>query len=309
MDKPEFQHPPEQPHGQNSALPESDQSFAESDRGEPRLERIPNPNAGSGDINAPDFRVAPPDFRIPLRARDLLYLVMFYLATGALLTLAVGAATMRLLHISLSMLQESKATLAIVTIVSQALLSGATVMFLFAMVRSRSTSAFWPTLGWRPFDTVAPKAATVMQYVFGGFGLALFVGWVSRYFDQGTALPMEELFRNKASVLLLMGLGILVAPVVEETVFRGCVYPVIARRFGIPTGVIGTGILFGMAHAQQLWGGWPQIGLLICVGTVLTYVRARAGTVVASYLVHLSYNTILFAGFYFATGGLRSFPS
>jgi hypothetical protein len=49
--------------------------------------------------------------------------------------------------------------------------------------------------------------------------------------------------------------------------------------------------------------------LLVGVGILLTYIRAEAGTVAASYFVHLGYNTTLFVGFYFATSGLRYIPS
>jgi membrane protease YdiL (CAAX protease family) len=253
-----------------------------------------------------------PDFATPLRGVDLLYLLGFYFLAGAVLTLVVAVGTMLFFHLAPSELQRTTGERATVMIVSQALLSIATLVFLYALVRSRSGSPFWNALGWRPFRlesrSAASQLATIMQYVLGGFGLALAVGWLSRFFNQQTALPMEDLFRSRQSVLLLMALGILVAPVVEETVFRGCIYPVIARKLGVPVGVILTGLLFGIAHAQQLWGGWGEIALLICVGTVLTYVRARAGTVAASYLVHVSYNTILFTGFFFATHGLRYFP-
>jgi membrane protease YdiL (CAAX protease family) len=90
---------------------------------------------------------------------------------------------------------------------------------------------------------------------------------------------------------------VLVAPLVEETVFRGFLYPVIARRLGIAAGVAITGTLFGLMHAAQLWGGWGQIALLILVGVVLTWVRARTGTVAASYFVHLGYNGLQLAGY------------
>ena len=59
---------------------------------------------------------------------------------------------------------------------------------------------------------------------------------------------------------------------------------------------------------MQLSGGYGQIGLLMVVGIVLTYVRARTGTVVASFLLHLGYNTLLFVAFYFATSGFRNLP-
>ena len=182
-------------------------------------------------------------------------------------------------------------------------------MFLFVLLRGRSGAPFWPAMGWRRFRSAVSPVTTAAQYAFGGFGLALLVGFISRYMGQDSGLPMEEMFRSRASVLMMMALGILVAPLVEETIFRGCIYPVIGRRFGLPTGVLATGILFGLAHAQQLWGGWGQIALLVGVGILLTYIRAETGTVAASYFVHLGYNTTLFAGFYFATSGLRYIPS
>ncbi len=76
----------------------------------------------------------------------------------------------------------------------------------------------------------------------------------------------------------------------EETIFRGYIYPVVARTYGMAVGVFGTGILFGLMHAAQLWGGWLQIGEIVIVGIVLTYARAVTRTVLASFLLHVSYN-------------------
>jgi hypothetical protein len=52
-----------------------------------------------------------------------------------------------------------------------------------------------------------------------------------------------------------------------------------------------------MAHAAQLRGGSGQIALLILVGIVLTWVRARTGTVTASFFVHLGYNGLQVLGY------------
>ncbi len=138
--------------------------------------------------------------------------------------------------------------------------------------------------------------------------LALIVTFAGKFFNEKGELPIEELFHSRPTVILLMSFGILVAPLVEETMFRGFLYPIVARRLGVGAGVIVTGVLFGAMHAQQLWGGWGQISLLIGVGIVLTWVRARTGTVMASYFVHLGYNSLLFLGFFAATGGLRHIP-
>lgn len=249
------------------------------------------------------------DSRTPFQWMDLIYLMLFYFVSGGVLTLIVAAGAFIFFGISPSQLKTSTAAWASVMIISQALLSGATLVFLYAVVRGRSAAPFWQTMGWRGFRNMASSASVVLRYVFGGFALAVVVGWLGNFVGRESGIPMEELFRSRQSVLMLMALGILVAPLVEETIFRGCIYPVIARKFGITTGIVATGALFGLAHAQQLGGAWGQIGLLICVGIVLTYVRARAGTVAASYFVHLGYNTILFAGFFIATGGLRHLPT
>jgi hypothetical protein len=58
-----------------------------------------------------------------------------------------------------------------------------------------------------------------------------------------------------------------------------------------------------MAHAAQLRGGSGQIALLILVGILLTWVRARTGTVTASYFVHLGYNGLQLLGYVTYTMG------
>jgi uncharacterized protein len=289
---------------------------------EAQSDGFPAPRLAGGEIEPPpesrpqsEFEAQPlpgrllrADSRTPFRWIDLLYLMLFYFICGGVLTLIVAAGAFVFFGISPAALKSSTAEWASVLIISQALLSGATLIFLYVVVRGRSDAPFWQTMGWRGFRNMASSGSIVLRYVFGGFALAVVVGWLGNFVGRESGIPMEELFRSRQSVLMLMGLGILVAPVVEETIFRGCIYPVIARKFGITTGIVATGALFGLAHAQQLGGAWGQIGLLVCVGIVLTYVRARAGTVAASYFVHLGYNTILFAGFYIATGGLRHLP-
>jgi len=302
--------------------PEPDERGLESpevDAGAPRhLVLQPHEGAESGlpgsAMHSPDG--LPPvdsgglgDSGSPLGWADLIYLLLFYIVAGELLGLVVATAATFVFHIPFSALQDLAGPGASVAIVSQALLSFATLAFLYVLVRVRTGAPFWPAVGWRALRGIASRAATAMRYVFLGFGLAFLVSGASKYLDTDKTLPMEELFRNRQTVVMLMVLGILVAPFIEETLFRGCLYPVIARRFGVSAGVIVTGIVFGLAHAPQLWGGWGQIALLMGVGMVLTYIRARAGTVVASYLVHVSYNSILFAGLAFATGGLRHFPT
>jgi uncharacterized protein len=249
-----------------------------------------------------------PPVRPLLRWRDLVILILFYLGFGAAffrLGLAVGSA---ILHITPDALQKLPAPYVAVVAISQAVLSVAMLAFLWLMVRSRSTAPFWPAIGWHALPATAPRVPLAVRYMLAGAALAIVIQAASFYLGTKAEVPMEDFFRDRPSVLMMMGLGILVAPLIEETLFRGCIYPVIARTFGTPVSVLVTGALFGMAHSLQLAGAWNQVALVSVVGIVLTYVRARMGTVFASYLIHLGYNTFLFTAFYFATAGLRYFP-
>jgi uncharacterized protein len=241
-----------------------------------------------------------PDLRTSLTGFDLLILLIFYLIGGTVLTLLVATADTLLF---------GAATKNTIVILTQALLFGAVMALLYGMIRSRGTADFWPSVGWRGLPRHSARAAAVLPYLLGGSLLALVVELAGSYLDRNMVVPMEQLFRDRQSVLLMAALGVLVAPLVEETIFRGCIYPILARRWGMAASILVTGVLFGTAHAAQLWPAFGQISLMMGVGIVLTYVRARTGTVAASYLVHLGYNTFIFATLFVATGGLRHLPS
>jgi membrane protease YdiL (CAAX protease family) len=189
--------------------------------------------------------------------------------------------------------------------------------YLYAVVRVRTEASVLATLGWRglsrPSAPDAPPQLSALVkapvLLFAGALLAILVEIATKFVGTSAHLPIQDLLEDRRSVLYLMAFGLLAAPLVEETVFRGFLYPVMARRFGIPAGVFFTGTLFGLMHAMQLWGGWGEISLLILVGIVFTAARAWSGSVTVSFLLHLGYNGFLFLGTYLATDGLRHFPT
>jgi membrane protease YdiL (CAAX protease family) len=64
-------------------------------------------------------------------------------------------------------------------------------------------------------------------------------------------------------------------------------------RFGTASGVLVTGFLFGMLHGWQLGWNVTLVSLLTLVGVIFTLVRAATGTVLASFLMHLGYNSLI----------------
>jgi membrane protease YdiL (CAAX protease family) len=119
------------------------------------------------------------------------------------------------------------------------------------------------------------------------------------------SLPIDEYFRNPSAGYLLAGFGILVAPLVEELFFRGFVYPAVARWTGSVSSVVITAAAFAALHGGQLAYAWAPLLVLFGIGTALTIIRAKTGSVATCVVVHMGYNLALFIMLFVATGGFH----
>jgi membrane protease YdiL (CAAX protease family) len=207
-------------------------------------------------------------------------------------------------HMKLPAVQTLLTTNTPLVIAEQLVLFSALLLFLYLVIGVVYQVPFWRTIGWRP---VQQSWASPRLWFLTGCVLALGVAIASYRLHPTGPMPIQRLFKDRTDTLLLMSFAVLVAPLVEETVFRGFLYPVFARSFGVPSGILLTGILFGLLHGAQLGWTWGFVGLLTTVGIIFTWVRARTGTVYSSYLCHLGYNFMLFLGNAVATKGFTHF--
>ncbi|HUK30960.1 MAG TPA: CPBP family intramembrane glutamic endopeptidase [Candidatus Acidoferrum sp.] len=245
-----------------------------------------------------------PDLRVPWNAADLGVFLLIYLGINIVIGVIglVGGAA--LFHKPFQTIQKDPVAFPLIAIVIQVLISAATILYFWILVRIRSNrptaqqhEGFWRTMGWRPLGkTGRTPLSRVMYCLLGGVAMSLAVAEASNLLGKQPPTPIEDLFQTKSAIILLMFFGVLIAPLVEEMMFRGFLYPVVARRFGMFTGIITTGLLFGAFHTPQLWPAFGQIALLVGVGITLTTVRARARSVLASTLFHMAYNSTLFVG-------------
>jgi membrane protease YdiL (CAAX protease family) len=98
---------------------------------------------------------------------------------------------------------------------------------------------------------------------------------------------------------------VLVGPALEEVLFRGALFRLLARTTAIQSVIVTTALLFALVHLQ--WQMFLPIGL---VGLALAFVRHQSGSIVPSLLVHGSFNGISFAlmGRSDASGSGPTFP-
>lgn len=280
-----------------------DQAEIVRPRLEPEHEIRPSPEPP--EISTTPRVFVPEDLGAPWGWLDLLLfgIVAIALFLGLTVILVAGLVAA---HARLTDIQSSPRLSGVLNVVADIFLFGGLFGYLALQIRLRFRAPFWRTVGWRPLDT-AHFSGWIRSagLVAIGLVLAFLVQIGSTLLGTKAKLPIEKLFEDRLTVILILALSVLMAPLVEETIFRGYIYPVVARSFGQGVGVVATGTLFGLLHAAQLWGGWTQIALLVLVGLVLTYVRAITKTVLASYLVHLGYNFTVSVGFLVGSHGLK----
>jgi len=258
--------------------------------------------------SGPERPPLPEDLRVPWGWLDLFVLVILFTAGPALLSLPIFVG-FSLKGVSRAELSHPSSAQGLFVILDQALISLAILGYLALQMRHRFRLPFWRTAGWRPLETRHASRSLAYLGIFGGGLLfSLLIQFTSAALGTKAKLPIEELFKNQRNAILLMLMAVTIAPVFEETIFRGYIYPVLARSFGVGASIVVTGTLFGLLHAVQLWGGWVQIGLMVVVGIVFTYVRSVTRTVVASYLLHLSYNSVPLLLYVVASHGFRQLP-
>jgi len=198
--------------------------------------------------------------------------------------------------------------------------------FLYVTLSLLRGHSFWECLGWRKIKAHnRERPRNPFVYFIAGSGLSLFVALLTARMKEPENIPMQELFKHRQTALLFVALAVLVAPLVEETLFRGYLYPLFVRlisallrfhgiedapalRSGVLGSIVLTGVLFGLMHGVQLGWTWSLVSMLILVGIIFTLVRARTGSVFASFLMHLGYNSLIAVAAVLSTHGFTRMP-
>jgi membrane protease YdiL (CAAX protease family) len=173
----------------------------------------------------------------------------------------------------------------VVTVLFDCALFGSAAVF--SVVRYRSS---WGALGLRPLSAkeLWPGLGTAVagQVIVAAYaGLVQLLGLDALL--PGTNVP-EKLFEVRL-VLPLVGVAtVLVAPLAEETFFRGFVFGGL-RRYGFFWAALASGLLFSAAHLSL--GGLIPLAL---VGVLFAWSYSRTGSLWTSIYAHLIFNLVSF---------------
>ena len=152
------------------------------------------------------------------------------------------------------------------------------LLALYATLKFRHGGAVWRALGW-----TLPSRRYLLVAPLGGI---LWAGVVILAVKSTSPTPFPQI------PLELLALAATLSPVVEESFFRGCLLPLIARTSGSPAAVILTATVFAIFHQP------PTLLHCACFavsGILYGWVRVVSGSTTAAALLHSVYNLTLFA--------------
>jgi membrane protease YdiL (CAAX protease family) len=236
---------------------------------------------------------------------DVAVLVMTAIVASFLVG-GIAAAIFMLAHhsqdLSSKTLEQALSKNAFFTVPTQLAIYSVLLGLMALLVRSRHGVSLLQAIQWN-----TPGRRRVWNAAMIGAALALLSDIGQLALDRWIpkSLPITEYFRDRPSALLLGGFGILIAPFMEEVVFRGFLYPALARWTGAFVSVLVTAAAFTALHGAQLGYSWAPLLLIFIVGMTLTVTRVITRSVATCVVVHMTYNFALLAQTYIATHGFR----
>jgi len=176
-----------------------------------------------------------------------------------------------------------------------------TVLFILVLTREKSGERDCRPLGLtfkRPLKSIA-LAATLYLAALIPLYLAYNATYkIIRLLYPGQQSKIEtqvviKMVTSESTTLGLLVLGIticLIAPIAEELLFRGFLYPVLKKYLGMIGAALVTSAAFAVSHQPPLvWGTIFLLALL------LTYVYEKTGSLYSAIFIHILHNTTIFA--------------
>ena len=244
-------------------------------------------HAGEPQAGAP---VAEPEMPGGWGYRDIGYLILF--AAPALLIVNVIGFSV---YFGLGLFRDSapsvldSLTSAPLALAVQFVWSLTVLWFIYWRITVGYKLPFGPAIGW------TTRGHSRFHYVFLGLLLNLVVALgVTLLPKPGKPLPIDALMsQDQLSFALVALFAVFIAPVVEELLFRGFLFPVFERAHGSFVAILLTSAMFTALHGRQNAWQWQILLGLFLVGAAFGSVRANTRSVVPSVFMHAGYNTTM----------------
>lgn len=148
---------------------------------------------------------------------------------------------------------------------------------------------FWKTIGFS-WPTSITRLTTVGLSIAVAV-LLLGIGALVTSLYGGQKTQLDQLIESSYQARIATAfLAVATGPLIEELVYRGILYPAIARLFGMTWAIIVVSVMFAGVHVLQYINNLAVIAVIALLSVALTLIRARTGRVLPTFLVHLVFN-------------------
>lgn len=142
---------------------------------------------------------------------------------------------------------------------------------------------------WPHFFWIGPAAVMVMWVVLGVLQTSGYIAWMEKLVGSPSTQEAVKLLRESKD-WLIVGLmafsAAIVAPIAEEVIFRGYLYPVTKHFAGRWIGMVATSLLFAAGH-----GNVPLLLPLFLLGILMALAYEWTGSLWAAISIHFFFNT------------------
>ncbi|MDQ3649943.1 MAG: CPBP family intramembrane metalloprotease [Acidobacteriota bacterium] len=165
-----------------------------------------------------------------------------------------------------------------------------TLGVVWALVTQFGKRPFWPSLGWSFSKTFGLAEGAF----FAALALALLVvGALLTSLLGGEKTPFDQMMESSTTARFLTAfLATATAPLIEELIYRGMLYPALKRAVGMFWSVVVVSTLFTFVHIAQYVNNYGVITTIALLAFVLTYVRARTGRLLPCFIIHIVFNGV-----------------
>ncbi len=239
------------------------------------------------------------------RLRDLLIFILFipFALIAANVIALIGYAVLApVLHWSgpIPKLQTNVVFLLTLQLIFYAFL----LAYIFLFVKLYYKTPFLTTLKWKKLSS-----HNVVRYLLGGAALSLVVMVIPPLLPEKKSFPLEKMFNSTSSAYAIAAFAIIVAPFMEELLFRGLLFAFIEKHGGLNFAIVSTALLFAGLHIFEYWGAWNNVVMILIVGMTFSIVRGLTGSLTPSFLLHLAYNGTLMLVLFLQTQHFHRLPA
>lgn len=166
-----------------------------------------------------------------------------------------------------------------------------TLVIMWMIVSEGGRRPFWKTVGFEWPQNISPMIVGILSLLIAI--ILLMLAWFVTNLWGGSKTQLDLLIESSMQTRFATAfVAVVTAPLIEELIYRGVLYPAIERAAGVGVAIATVSLLFAGVHVFQYMNNVAVITVITVLSITLTVARAVTGKVLPSFIIHLVFNGI-----------------